>query len=219
MEATMLLLGATGAVGQQVLRLALEGHVYSKVVAITRRSIEKYKDHPKLEQHIVNFERLEDYREAFQGRDFVNALGSTIKKAGSKERFFQIDHDYPLLAARLAKANGATRCINVSSVGAHPTTFTSNYLRVKGQLEQALEQVGFDSYVILRPSMLLGERQEKRLGEDIGKWFDKAFRFAIPKRYRGVHIEAVAARILRVGEEQPLGSQIYESEQIPIPLG
>ena len=67
--------------------------------------------------------------------------------------------------------------------------------------------------------MLLGERQEKRLGEDIGKWFDKAFRFAIPKRYRGVHIEAVAARILRVGEEQPLGSQIYESEQIPIPLG
>lgn len=210
----MVLIGATGAVGSSLLRQALEDEFYSELVTLGRRPLEV--THRKLTHHTVDFEQIEAHRDLIQGRDLVCTLGTTHRKAGSKERFIAIDYGYPLRTARLARDNGMERVILVTSVAANPNAPLSNYLQTKGRLERDIEALGFRSFVILRPSLLLGGRAEARLGEDLGKTFDRAFRWMIPPRYRGVHVDEVAARILAVGREAPTGVTIVESEAIPL---
>lgn len=217
MEPTLLVVGATGLVGKSILHAALKSDVYTQVIALTRRPVEGLEGRDGFVQHIVDFDNLEESRHLIQARDIVNAMGTTHKKAGSKAKFFRVDHDYPLEVATIARDNGAERCINISSVGAGAGAWGGNYLRVKKQLEDELRELAFPSYVILRPSLLLGDREEKRAGEDMGKWFDSTFRSFIPRRYRGVHAHHIAQRVLQLGQSTPLGNQIIESEYIPLP--
>lgn len=213
---SMLLVGATGAVGGRVLRQALAPESpYESVVTLSRRPVgEDVEGHEKLTSHLIDFERLEDAQALMVGRDVVNALGTTHKKAGGRAAFRRIDHDYPLAIARLARARGAQRLISVSSVGASTRAPMSNYLQTKARLEEAMQALGYPSVVILRPSLLLGERSEGRLGEDLGKFADRVLSPLIPARYRGIHIDAVAARIIQIGREAPAGVQILENEAI-----
>lgn len=216
MDASLLVVGATGLVGKAVLRKALATQVYERVIALTRRPIEEFDGEDRFVQHIVDFDNLEASRDLIQARDIVNAMGTTHKKAGSKQRFFQIDHDYPLHVATIARENGAQRCINVSSVGAKASSLTSNYLRVKGKLENDLRELGFPSYVILRPSLLLGDRDEHRAGENLGKVLDRVLKPLIPRRYRGIHADQIAERIIHIGQNNEDGEVILESEHIPV---
>ncbi|MCB0588438.1 MAG: oxidoreductase, partial [Phaeodactylibacter sp.] len=131
---TALLFGASGLVGNQCL-LQLLGHpAYRKVISFGRRKLEL--EHPRLEQHVINFDNLEKYGSLFKGHDLFSCLGTTMSKAGSREAFFRVDFTYAYESARLAVANGASQLLLVSSVGADPESLFF-YTRVKGELESA----------------------------------------------------------------------------------
>lgn len=152
-----LLAGATGLVGGHIARRAAAG-----TIALVRRESPTV----GLPQRITDFEAL-DLAGLHVDRVYC-ALGTTIRKAGSQQAFRKVDFDYPMALARAARAQGATDFRLVSSVGADARS-GNFYLRVKGELEEALAQLGFTSLQIFRPGVLLGDRGESRMGESIGK--------------------------------------------------
>lgn len=214
-EPSILLSGPTGAVGTQVLQCLLSDTYYKRIVVLTRRILPHLEQDTRIEQHIVDYDNLEDVASKINTRDIFCGLGTTHKKAGSKARFFQIDHDYPLKLAQIAQKNKVNRFILVSSVGADPKAW-GHYLKTKGLLEQALQELSFESLILLRPSMLLGPREEHRPGEEWGKKADKALGWLLPKRYRGIHTRTIAQRVLDVGHQELTGFHVFESEQIAI---
>jgi len=209
---SMLLVGGTGAVGKRVISHTLLEQTYEALITLGRR--ESNTSDPRHAHHVVDFEQIELHQSIIDARDVVCTLGTTIKKAGSRERFEAIDHGYPLRIAKLAKANGVERFVLVTSLGADARA-SNHYLRTKGRLEDDVIALGFESVVILRPSLLIGEREERRLGEEAGKIANRLFSKLIPRRYRGIDVDVIAQRIAQVGREAPKGVVIYESEQIP----
>lgn len=158
---TALVAGASGLVGGFLLDALLEDPLYARVVSLGRRALPK--EHPRLTQHTVDFARLEP--EALPpADDAFCTLGTTLKKAGSQEAFRAVDHDAVLAFARAARKAGARRFVLVTALGANPRSRIF-YNRVKGEVEEAVKGVGFGSLAILRPSLLLGERAERRPGE------------------------------------------------------
>lgn len=144
-------------------------------------------------------------------------LGTTMKKAGSKEAFLKVDLDMVIHFAKKAKEAGINRFALVSSIGANPKS-SNFYLRTKGQAEEELKKIGFDRLVIVRPSLLLGNRSEKRLGEDIGKAIYYIFRFLFIgplKKYRGIMDEDVAKAMI-VLTEQGQGTVTAESNVLKL---
>jgi uncharacterized protein YbjT (DUF2867 family) len=137
------------------------------------------------------------------------ALGTTIRTAGSRAAFRRVDHDYVVSLARLARAHGARHFLLVSSVGADPRSRVF-YSRVKGEVESAVQTLGYPSLTIVRPSLLLGPRSEFRLGEALVKPLGPLF----PRRYRPVHARAVAATMIRAALEDRSGVRIVESREI-----
>lgn len=211
---TALIIGSTGMVGEQCLRELLACNTYSKVVALTRTKLALA--HPKLENRVSDFERLEDMREWLQCDDVYCAIGTTIAKAGSQAAFRKVDYEYPLRVAQLALWNGAKRFILVSALGAN-TSSPFFYSRVKGELEQALMQLGYEALIILRPSILLGNRKEQRKGEAAGVWVAEKlpFLFCGPfKKYRGTPAALVAQTMVKLGALNSKGVQILENENI-----
>ena len=202
-----LILGATGLVGAECLRLFAESDRFARVVALTRRPLSNAP--PRVETHVVDFERLEAAAEHFRVSHIVCALGTTIKKAGTQEAFRRVDHDYPLAAARLGLRQGAQHFLLVSALGASARSRIF-YSRVKGEVEDAIRALPYRSVTIVRPSLLLGERGEFRLGEAIGK----VFAGLIPGRYRPVHARDVAAALLAAAVEDRPGVRVIESEEI-----
>lgn len=162
----VLLAGASGLVGGHALQALAAHPAVSEVRVLVRRPI----DAPSAKVVVcpVDFERLGERAGLFQVDAVLCALGTTIRKAGSQEAFRRVDFDYPLELARLARAQGAGRFGLVSALGADAGSRIF-YSRVKGELEQAVRALGFASLVIARPSVLLGERAEFRLGEELSK--------------------------------------------------
>src|SRR5580692_6010749 len=163
---TALLAGATGLVGSALLPMLLACKQYRSVHVLLRRAAVDIKANAKLEVHQVDFARL---LAGFPTVDDVFiALGTTIKIAGSEAAFRQVDFDFVVNVARAARATGATRLAVVSALGADPTSRIF-YNRVKGEMEIAVMQIGYESVVIAQPSMLLGDRaalgQPPRSGE------------------------------------------------------
>ena len=211
MSDTALILGATGLVGTECLRLFAASPDFARVVALTRRPL-SVTSLPKVESHVIDFERLDEAAEHFRVSHVVCALGTTIKKAGSQARFRRVDHDYPLAAAQLGLRQGARHFLLVSALGANAQSRIF-YNRVKGELEQAIRAIPYRSVTIVRPSLLIGERDEARPGEVIGK---ALARFA-PRRYRPVPARDVAAAILRVARDDLPGVRIIESKDLHRP--
>ena|SRR5256885_12892577 len=211
---TAVLLGATGLVGGHCLDLLLNDPAYAKVVALGRRRLTT--EHPKLDQHVVDFERLPDFAHLLRGDDLFCCLGTTIKKAGSKDSFYKIDFTYTHDAARLAAEQGAEQLLLISALGANANSSVF-YNRVKGEVEEAVSQLPFTGVQIFRPSLLLGERAEFRLGERVAEPLMKIFSFLLVgplEKYRPVHARAVAAAMLHVAKEHPSGVHFYESDRI-----
>jgi len=211
---TALLFGATGLVGGHCLDLLLADEIYGKVITIGRRNIDR--DHPKLEHHSIDFERLIDYVDYIAAEDVFCCLGTTIKKAGSQEAFRKVDFTYPHELAKIAKSNGAEQFLLVSSIGADAKS-SIFYNRVKGELEEAIRRIPFDAFQIFRPSLLLGEREETRLGEQVAEKVlgTLSFLFIGPlAKYKPIHASTVAAAMVRIAKAQPRGVNIYESSKI-----
>ena len=211
---TALLVGATGLIGGHCLRLLLDDPDYEKVITLGRRELAT--KHRKLEQHVIEFDRLNELGDLFKSDDIFCCLGTTIKKAGSQEAFRRVDFGLPLEIANLAKAKGATQFLLVSSLGADSGSRVF-YSRVKGELELAISKIPFDAVQIFRPSLLLGERDEFRLGEWSAEIFSRLFSFVFVGKlahYRPIHAEMVAAAMVKTAKAKPGGVNILESTQL-----
>lgn len=214
MTHSALLLGSSGLVGSHLLTLLLNSPHYATVHSLVRRPSGRV--HEKLEEHVVDFDRLAASADAVRGNDVFCCLGTTIKVAGSQEAFRKVDLTYVVDAAATAQRNGASRFFVVSSIGAS-TRSSSFYLRVKGEMEETVARIPFASVGILRPSLLLGERKESRIGERIGAVGMKAASIAMVgplRKLRPIEAADVAAGMLFLSRTNFTGVRICESDEI-----
>jgi uncharacterized protein YbjT (DUF2867 family) len=203
------LLGATGLVGRHCLDLLASDRAFERVVVVARRKFAEATA-PRVEAHIVDFDRLEERPDLFRTDQVICALGTTIKAVGgSKERFRDVDYGIPMTAARLAVKEGAHHFLLVSAIGADPHSRIF-YSRVKGELEDALRKMPFRSVTIVRPSLLLGERVEFRIGEEIAKRIG----WLVPGKYKPVPARDVAAALVKSAKEDVPGLHIIESAEL-----
>ena len=213
-ERKALILGATGLIGRELAKLLSQTDYYQKIYVLVRR--ETGLSGERIEEIMANFDDLEQSLKSIQADDVYNCLGTTMKKAGSKEEFRKIDFGYPIEIARIMKKKGSGTFLNVSALGAKKDSLIF-YNRVKGELEAALQDTGFHSLVIFRPSLLLGERNEKRTGEDIArityKTLDKIFIGPL-KKYSGIKGQTVAHAMFEMAKRKPQGLTILESDKI-----
>ncbi|MEJ7647128.1 MAG: NAD(P)H-binding protein [Chryseolinea sp.] len=201
-----LIAGATGLIGNQLLQMLLSSERYSKVTAIVRNKIS---DHPKLNQVSINLGDPHAYGGLYAD-DVFCCLGTTIAKAGSKEKFREVDFEYPLALARTMKAAGASQYLLVSALGAKKDS-SIFYNQVKGEVEDSVINAGYQCVHIFRPSLLLGDRKEKRSGEEAAKVFYKIFGFLIPSKYKSIESRAVANAMRHFASRDQKGTFIHES--------
>jgi len=214
MKKTAIILGSTGLIGDLLLHKLLNNDDFEKVLIIVRKKIDL--SHQKLVQHIVDFTNPESYSNLIKGDVIYCCLGSTIKKAGSQQAFKKVDYQYPLDIAIAGKSNGVKQYILISSIGA--TTKTTNfYIKTKGEIEKALIELNFESLVLIRPSMLLGNRNEFRLSELIGKFamILLAPLFIGPlKKYKAIHASKVANMMIKQTSLFPKGVNKINSDKL-----
>ncbi len=206
---TVLLAGASGLSGGQTLDALLGAPDVSRVVAVSRRPLGR--DHPRLANRIVQFERLESQLQGVTCDLAFCCLGTTLRQAGSQQRFRAVDLDCVLAFARAARAANAQRFVVISSVGADPQS-RNFYLRTKGEMEEQLAAVGFASLDILQPSVLLAWRAEMRPLELGARLFMPLLNPLLMGRYvawRGVAVSTVAAAMLGAMRSGRRGVQRY----------
>jgi len=209
-----LLAGASGLTGGYTLDALLEAPDVTRVLAITRRPLGR--EHPRLANRIVQFERLEAQLKGASCDLALCSLGTTLRKAGSQQRFRAVDVDCVLAFARAARAAGAKRFVVVSSVGADLGS-RNFYLRTKGQMEQGLEALGFESLDILQPSLLLAWRGEMRPLELVACALMPLLNPLLRGKYlpyRAISARTVAAGMLGATRSGRRGVQRYTYEGI-----
>ncbi|HBU85877.1 MAG TPA: oxidoreductase [Paenibacillus sp.] len=216
-ERHALVIGATGLVGGLLVRSLLQNPAYGRICVLVRRPLEW--KHPKLEQHVVDWERLEVQKDLFRDvDDLYCCLGTTIKKAGSQENFRQVDLHYPVKAAKLAKEHGVSQMLVISSMGADPGSRVF-YSRTKGEMEEALSDIGFRSLHIFRPSLILGNRKEKRLGEQLAAhvmtFLDRWMKGRVDK-YRAIQASTIARAMMNIALVQTKGKHVYSNDVIHV---
>lgn len=196
------ILGASGETGRVLLQDVVQRNIFSKITLIGRRQITfEDKTYENLVQEVVDFDKLDDYAAAFQGHDVgYCCLGTTKAKAGT-EGFIRVDHDYVLKSAELAKAGGCSHFNLESSKGADKNS-DFLYLKVKGQVEADIEQLGFERYSIYRPAVLMVDRQESRPGEWLARKFLNPFSSLFPTAM-SIPIQAVAKAMVSNSLIQP----------------
>jgi uncharacterized protein YbjT (DUF2867 family) len=204
-----LVAGATGLVGGFLLKALLEAPDYARVYALTRRPFGK--EHPKLANRVVVFGRMADQLKGLVAQDAYCCIGTTIAEAGSQEAFREADVDAVLLFARAARAAQATRFVVVSSVGASSGS-KKFYLRTKGEMEEAVSDLGFASVDILQPSLLLGPRQALRPLEITGRIFAPLINPLLTgsrEAYRAIPAETVGKAMLGASRRGARGVYRY----------
>jgi uncharacterized protein YbjT (DUF2867 family) len=207
---TALLAGATGLVGGHCLARLLDEPAYRRVIVITRRDIGPAARNPRVRQVVTEFDRLAEIGPELAADHVFCALGSTMRKAGSKARFRQIDFAYPLALAQVTRAEGARHFSLVSAMGASPRS-PFFYSRVKGDLEQALGHMDWPGLAIFRPSVIAGQREEARPGEGVGEFL---LRMA-PARWKPVAASDIAVAMVNTALSAQPGTTIIESSEIP----
>lgn len=192
-----LIAGASGVTGQALLQRLLEHPDYEKIILVLRKKLNV--KHEKLEQRVVDFEQPAQLR--IPCDEVFCCLGTTMAKAGNKEQFSKVDHDYVLNLARETKAAGARAMFVVSAVGAdeHSMFF---YSRVKGMMERDLKSLGFARLGIFRPGLLLGARSERRPGEAFAKAVYRFINPLLPKPWKGIYPEQVAEAMLQLAASE-----------------
>lgn len=208
---TAVVAGATGLVGSQLVKQLAASSIYDRVVVLTRRPIDI--DLPGCEVRLTDFDHPDAAWDNILSADIFCCLGTTIKKAKTKEAFRKIDYQYPLELARLGKRHGSSRYFLISALGADAGSRVF-YNQVKGETEQAICTIGFDAVHIFRPSLLMGDRKEVRSGEEAAKVFFTWMGFLIPKRYKGIHAETVAGAMVRAARSDVRGMVIHESAEM-----
>lgn len=157
------IVGATGLVGRELVRVLLNNKKYSKVTVIARKRLSVV--HPRLEQQLISFDELHECpKEWFEEADVFCTLGTTMKKAKTKEMFRRVDHDYVIEVGKLVARHQARKLIVVTAMGANEQSVFF-YNKVKGQTERNLQELKLPQLIIVRPSLIIGDRHEFRFGE------------------------------------------------------
>jgi len=212
----VIIAGATGLIGQNLLSIVTDSNKYNKVHVLARRKISP--QHNKVIVHQSEFGRLEETLTGISVSTVFCCLGTTMRNAGSADAFRKVDFDYPLHLAKIMHGQGAKQFALVSSTGANKNSRIF-YSRVKGEIETAIADLDFKSILIFRPSLLLGSRPEFRFGESVSKIFMQVFSplfIGSLKRYRPVQARSVGAVMAHEAAKDLTGVNIYESDQIQI---
>ena len=206
----LILIGATGLVGREVLRLALSDTRVTAIVAPVRKPLPA---HPKLDAPLVDFDRLPADAPWWQADAVICTLGTTMKVAGTRQAFRRVDHDYPLAAARLALAAG-TRTYALNSAAGANAASRFFYNRVKGDLERDLEALGFASLTHVRPGLIGGEREEARAGEGAALRVLRVLGPVLPRRWRINPAPRIASTLLEAALAGTPGVHVVGPEQL-----
>lgn len=215
MGKTALIFGGSGLVGSALLRNLLRDDDYERVVAIVRTPLNI--PNPKLLQHEVDFDKMENYLPLFRVDDVFCCLGTTIRAAKTRQAFKKVDYEYPVKIAELSKRAGVHKLLIVTALGADPNSRIF-YNRTKGEAEEELKKIGMPVLAIFRPSLLLGKRKEFRLGEAIGGLLmsiGSAVMVGVLKKYKAIPAQKVADAMFHVAQaDLDNGTYIYESDAI-----
>ncbi len=209
-----ILLGATGLTGGYVLNLLLENDLYDNVVVFSRRDIEI--KHDKLQVIICDLLDLEEQIENFKADEVYVCIGTTNNKTPNKKLYRDIDFGIPVTAAQLCRENMIDNITIMSSLGANANS-TVFYPKIKGEMEQSVLQMEIPNTYLLRPSIIMGPRKERRFGETMGKML--AF-FIAPlmrgplKKYKGIHSEDIAKAMINLNNGKSNIKGIIESDKI-----
>ena len=192
---TAIVLGSTGLVGSNLIRELIQDNQFSNIKTIVRRPSNI--THPKIKEYIVKFDELSSNHTMFKGDVLFSCMGTTIKKARSKDAQYKVDFTYQYEIAKNAVSNGVQDYVLVSSANANSNSKVF-YSRMKGELDDAIQELLFERTIIFRPSVLMGNREEKRTGEEIGLIIINALGKLIPslKKYRGIKGEEVARAMI-----------------------
>lgn len=209
---TAVVIGATGLIGNHVVEALLNDSTFTIIRTLTRRPLAII--HQKLQQHIVNFNDLNNYKEKFGEGDVIFCcIGTTQKKVkGDNALYEKIDFDIPVNAAEIGIANNFKKYLIVSAVGANENS-SNFYLKLKGKTENAIKQFAFESIGIFQPSILLGNRKEVRRSEKIMQKIMKLFSRLLLgsfKKYRAIDAKDVAKAMVQASKENNPGVHYFD---------
>ncbi len=211
---TALVVGATGAVGKALVYQLIEDKSYARILVLSRKSLTI--KHHKLSVVLVNFDALADYSEQMAVDNVFCCLGTTIKVAGSKAAFYKIDHDYVLDVARICKQKGAQQFILVTAMGADANSAIF-YNKVKGEVEQHITDLKYDTFITVRPSLLLTNRSEFRFGEWVAQLVMKYTRFLYVgplKKVKAIPVETVAKAMRHYANKNLKGNHVFTNDRL-----
>lgn len=211
---TAIIIGSTGLIGSQLLKLLVNDSMYDTILRIVRQP--SYSLPEKVIQVVADFDNLNLIKNKLKGDDVFCCLGTTIKNAGSKEAFKKVDFDYCYQIAQLCFDMGAKNFFIVSALGADKNS-TIFYNKVKGEMEEAISNIGYDSVYIFQPSLLLGNRKEFRLGEKIAQIIFKPLSIIMIgglKKYAAIESIKVAKAMIYFSQNNQLGKHIISNEQM-----
>ena len=210
---TALIFGSSGLIGNHLLAIILKGNNYNKIKLFVRSDLAN--DNSKIEIIKTDFNNIESHKDKIVGDDCFFCIGTTRKNTPDKSDYVKVEYNLPVEVAKIAKSNSVNNFIYISSLGANPNA-TGLYLQNKGQAEEELIKLNFSNFSILRPSILLGNRKENRIGEKIGilamKTLSPLF-LGNMKKYKPIKVEYVAKAMLRVAQKN-YQKNIFESDEI-----
>lgn len=192
---TAIVAGASGLIGKELVQELIKSDQYRLIYIISRKKSRLVNE--KIRELVIDFETISQLKFDEPIDDVFCTLGTTMKQAGSREDFKKVDYEYIVALANLGKRTGASKFLVISAMGANPKSSVF-YNQVKGMTEEALKSAGFKQLVILRPSLLLGDRQEMRIAERWSGFFMKALSFLIPDNYKAIQVEKVAHSMLKM---------------------
>jgi len=210
---TALLFGASGLVGSHVLNQLISNNSYSKIKLFVRSSIDI--SDPKIKIIQTDFNNLENHREDIKGDDCFFCIGTTKQNSPDKSEYRRVELEVPKQIAQIAKSNSVNSFVFISSGYADPKS-SGDYLKFKGEVEEELKRLNFPKLGIMRPSFLLGDRKEKRVGEKIGIFVFKLLSplFLGPlKKMKPIHSATVAKAMIAITQNDS-SQTIFESNEI-----
>ncbi|HTL80578.1 MAG TPA: NAD(P)H-binding protein [Bacteroidia bacterium] len=201
MKKSAIIFGSTGLVGGFLLQQLLDDDRYGEVKIFVRKPTGN--KHHKIEEVVIDFNKLDHYRKEVKADEVFVCLGTTIRAAGSQEAFRRVDYEFVRWCAVCAKENGVKNFFVVSSLGAFAES-ANFYYKVKGEMEKAVSVLGFEKCVIARPSMLLGKRKEFRFTELLGKVVMTLFSPITPPKYKAIHARRVAKALIVAANDEKI---------------
>lgn len=209
MKKTAILIGATGLTGSILLEYLLNDSNYDTIKLFSRRKIGI--DSPKIKEYTIDLFELKKNQSDFTGDVVFCCIGTTKVKTPDKDIYRKIDLGIPVDAAELAKTNGIETFLVISALGSNSKSSVF-YNRVKGEMEEMVLSKGIPNTYILKPSLIIGNRNEKRFGEGLAAGIMKVFNFLIPKKYKAIPAEAIAKSMVEIAEKGYGKSEIPSEE-------